>query len=261
MRILKIAATGMMAQQTNVEVISNNIANVNTTAFKRGRAEFSDLIYQSQRRQGAFSSDAGTIVPVGVQVGLGVKPTAVSRITTQGNLQATGNKLDLALEGRGFFAVALPDGSRAFTRAGAFQLSPEGEIVTSDGYQVDPGLVIPKEASDIEINRNGEVFAIVPNQTEPQQVGRLTLATFINEAGLDPLGDNLYRETLASGAEQIGLPGEEGVGGIRQGYVETSNVNVVEEITDLISAQRAYEMNAKVIETGDQMSATVSNMR
>ncbi len=261
MRILKIAATGMMAQQTNVEVISNNIANINTTAFKRGRAEFSDLIYQSERREGAFSSDNGNIVPVGVQIGLGVKPKAVSRIVAQGNLQSTSNRLDLALEGRGFFSVTLPDGQLAFTRAGAFQLSPEGTIVTLDGYEIAPGIVVPENANDIEINRNGEVFAFVEGEPEPQLVGRFTVSTFVNEAGLEPMGDNLFRETLASGEEQIRLAGEEGVATIRQGYVETSNVNVVEEITDLISAQRAYEMNAKVIETGDQMSATVTNMR
>ena len=261
MRIMKIAATGMMAQQTNVEVISNNIANINTTAFKRGRAEFTDLIYQSQKREGAFSSDAGTIVPVGVNIGLGVKPAAVARMTEQGNLQSTGNPLDIALEGRGFFSVTLPDGEIAYTRAGTFQLSPEGQIVTLDGYELAPGIVMPQEATDIEINRNGEVFAITPDAPEPQLVGRLTLATFINEAGLEPIGDNLLRETLASGAELVGLPGEEGVGTVRQGYVETSNVNVVEEITDLISAQRAYEMNAKVIETADEMSSRVSNMR
>ncbi len=261
MRILKIAATGMMAQQTNVEVISNNIANINTTAFKRGRAEFTDLIYQSEKREGAFSSDAGTIVPVGVHIGLGVKPAAVARMMEQGNLQSTGNSLDLALEGRGYFAVVLPDGERAFTRAGTFQLSPEGQLVTLDGYELAPGIVMPQEATDIEINKSGEVYAIVPDQTEPQLVGRLTVSTFINEAGLEPIGDNLLKETLASGDEQIGLPGEDGVAGIRQGYIETSNVNVVEEITDLISAQRAYEMNAKVIETADQMSSKVSNMR
>lgn len=261
MRILKIAATGMMAQQTNVEVISNNIANINTTAFKRGRAEFTDLIYQSQRREGAFSSDQGTIVPVGVQIGLGVKPTAVSRISAQGNLQATGNRLDLALEGRGYFSVLTPDGEPAFTRAGSFQLSPEGVLVTLDGFEVAPGILVPPNANDVEINRSGEVFAIIDGETEPRRVGQLTLSSFINEAGLEPLGDNLFRETLASGVEQIGNPGEDGFATIRQGYVETSNVNVVEEITDLISAQRAYEMNAKVIETGDEMSSTITNMR
>ncbi|MEM9751455.1 MAG: flagellar basal-body rod protein FlgG, partial [Pseudomonadota bacterium] len=231
------------------------------TSFKRGRAEFSDLMYQSERRQGAFSSDAGTIVPVGVQIGLGVKPTAVARVTEQGNLQNTSNRLDVAIEGRGFFPITLPDGDLAYTRAGTFQLSPEGIIVTVDGFEVDPGIAIPDNATDIEINRSGEVFAILDGETEPQLAGRMTLVTFVNEAGLESIGDNLYRETPASGFEQRGLPGEEGFGLLRQGYIETSNVNVVEEITDLISAQRAYEMNAKVIETGDQMSSTVTNLR
>lgn len=261
MRILEIAATGMMAQQTNVEVISNNIANINTTSFKRGRAEFSDLIYQSQQRQGTFSSDAGTIVPVGVQVGLGVKPAAVARITEQGSLQQTGNRLDLALQGRGFFVVRMPDGTQSFTRAGTFQLSPEGAIVTPDGFELDPSITLPEDVTDIEVNRSGEVFAFTPGQQQAQLVGRFTLATFINEAGLEAMGDNMFRETLASGQPLLGLPDEDGVGSIRQGYVENSNVNVVEEVTDLISAQRAYEMNAKVIETADQMSQRVSNMR
>ncbi|MEO1043160.1 MAG: flagellar basal-body rod protein FlgG [Pseudomonadota bacterium] len=261
MRILEIAATGMMAQQTNVEVISNNIANINTTSFKRARAEFSDLIYQSQQRSGTFSSDQGTIIPVGVQVGLGVKPAAVARITEQGSLQQTGNRLDMALQGRGFFVVALPDGTQGFTRAGTFQLSPEGSIVTPEGFELDPPVSLPNNVTDIEINRSGEVFAFTPDSEQPQLSGRVTLATFINEAGLDAQGDNLYRETLASGQPFIGLPGEEGVATIRQGYVENSNVNVVEEVTDLISAQRAYEMNAKVIETADEMSQRVANMR
>jgi flagellar basal-body rod protein FlgG len=261
MRILEIAATGMMAQQTNVEVISNNIANINTTAFKRGRAEFSDLIYQNQQRQGTFSSDAGTIVPVGVQIGLGVKPAAVARITEQGSLQQTGNRLDMALQGRGFFVIQMPDGTQGFTRTGTFQLSPDGAIVTPEGYELDPGIVMPQDVTDIEVNRSGEVFAFTPGQEEPQLVGRITLATFINEAGLEAMGDNTFRETLASGQPFLGLPDEEGVGSIRQGYVENSNVNVVEEVTDLISAQRAYEMNAKVIETADQMAQRISNMR
>ncbi len=261
MRILEIAATGMMAQQTNVEVISNNIANINTTAFKRGRAEFSDLIYQSQQRQGTFSSDAGTIVPVGVQIGLGVKPAAVARITEQGALQQTGNRLDMAIQGRGFFVVRMPDGTQSFTRTGTFQLSPDGAVVTPEGFELDPAITLPQNVTDIEINRSGEVFAFTPDQEEPTLSGRLQLATFINEAGLEALGDNMFRETLASGQPFLGLPDEEGVGIVRQGYVENSNVNVVEEITDLISAQRAYEMNAKVIETADQMSQRVANMR
>ncbi|MEM1380804.1 MAG: flagellar basal-body rod protein FlgG [Pseudomonadota bacterium] len=261
MRILEIAATGMMAQQTNVEVISNNIANINTTAFKRGRAEFSDLIYQSQQRQGTFSSDAGTIVPVGVQVGLGVKPAAVARITEQGSLQQTGNRLDVALQGRGFFVIRMPDNTQAFTRTGTFQLSPEGAIVTPEGFELDPGITLPQDVTDIEVNRSGEVFALRPGADTPELSGRITLATFINEAGLEAMGDNLFRETAASGQPFIGLPGQDGVATMRQGYVENSNVNVVEEITDLISAQRAYEMNAKVIETADEMSQRIANMR
>ena len=261
MRILEIAATGMMAQQTNVEVISNNIANINTTAFKRGRAEFSDLIYQNQQRSGTFSSDAGTIVPVGVQIGLGVRPAAVARITEQGSLQQTGNQLDLALQGRGFFVVRMPDGTQSFTRTGTFQLSPEGVIVTPQGFEVEPGITLPQDVTDIEVNRVGEVFAFIPGQDQPQLAGRFTLATFINEAGLEAQGENQFRETLASGQPFIGLPDEEGVGSIRQGYVENSNVNVVEEVTDLISAQRAYEMNAKVIETADEMSQRIANLR
>lgn len=261
MRILEIAATGMMAQQTNVEVISNNIANINTTAFKRGRAEFSDLIYQSQQRQGTFSSDIGTIVPVGVQIGLGVKPTAVARINEQGSLQETGNRLDLAIQGRGYFVIQMPDGTQTYTRTGTFQLSPEGAIVTPDGFELDPSITLPPNVTDIEVNRVGEVFAFTPGNQDPELAGRFTLATFINDAGLEALGDNMFRETLASGQPILGLPDEEGVGLIRQGYVENSNVNVVEEVTDLISAQRAYEMNAKVIETADAMSQRIANLR
>lgn len=261
MRVLKIAATGMQAQQMNIEVISNNIANINTTSFKRSRAEFTDLMYQSVRRQGAFSSDAGTIIPVGVQLGLGVKPSAVSRISQQGSLTQTGNRLDMALEGRGYFSVTLPDGDTAFTRAGNFQVSADGEIVTIDGFQIEPGIVIPEDASDVVVNRSGEVFAFIDGLQEPQLVGQITLTTFVNEAGLEALGDNLFRETPASGQPQIGVPGQQGLATIRQGYVETSNVNIVEEITNLIQVQRAYEMNAKVIETGDQMSSTVTNLR
>lgn len=261
MRALKIAATGMMAQQMNVEVIANNIANVNTTSFKRSRAEFSDLMYQTEQRQGAFSSDAGTIVPAGVQMGLGVKPASVARIGSQGSLVNTSNRMDMAIEGRGFFAITLPDGETAYSRAGNFQVSPEGEIVTNEGYQVQPGIVIPQEARDVVINRSGEVFAVVDGEPEPVGVGQLTLTTFINETGLESIGDNLFRETLASGDPELGVPGQDGFGTIRQGFVEGSNVNIVEEITNLITVQRAYEMNSKVIETSDQMSRTVTNLR
>lgn len=261
MQVLKTAATGMMAQQMSIEVISNNIANANTTAFKRSRAEFTDLMYQSERRQGAFSSDAGTIVPVGVEIGLGVKPSAVARMNTQGALTATGNPLDLAMDGQGYFSVELPTGEFAFTRAGTFQRSPEGLIVTVDGFRIQPGIVIPENASDVEVNRSGEVFAMISGETEPRLIGQLQAIRFVNEAGLEAMGDNLFRETQASGEAIPGIPGQLGFGAVRQGYVEAANVNIVEEITDLITVQRAYEMNAKVIETGDQMASTVSNLR
>ncbi len=261
MQVLKTAATGMMAQQMSIEVIANNIANANTTAFKRARAEFTDLMYQSERRQGTFSSDAGTIVPVGVEIGLGVKPSAVARIETQGALTSTGNPLDLAMDGPGFFAIELPSGETAYSRAGTFQRSPEGLIVTVDGYQVEPGIVIPDAATDVVINRSGEVFAVVSGETEQRLIGEIQTIRFINEAGLEAMGDNLYRATQGSGEPIPGTPGQDGFGSVRQGYVEAANVNIVEEITDLITVQRAYEMNAKVIETGDQMSATVSNLR
>jgi flagellar basal-body rod protein FlgG len=261
MRVLSIASTGMMAQQLNVEVISNNIANINTTGYKRARAEFQDLMYQSERRQGSLSSDAGTIVPAGIELGLGVKPAAVNRIHTQGNLVSTGNELDLAVEGRGYLNVTLPDGETAYSRAGSLKLSPEGMLVTADGYTIAPGINMPQNTREVTINRSGEVLAYVEGEAQPQNVGQITLTVFVNDAGLEALGDNLYRETPASGQPQDGIAGQAGFGTIRQRYLESSNVNVVQEITDLISAQRAYEMNSKVVEAGDQMASTVSNMR
>jgi len=261
MRALSTAATGMMAQQRNVEVISNNIANMNTTGFKRARAEFQDLLYQSERRAGSLSTDGGDVVPAGVDIGLGVKTAAIARIHTQGSLINTENRLDLALDGRGYFIVELPDGEQAYTRAGSFQLSPEGMIVTVDGYEIQPGIAIPQNTVDIQINQNGEVMAYVENQMEPDVVGQLNIATFVNDAGLEAIGNNLYRETPASGPPEEGVPGDMGFGLVRQGWVEASNVNVVQEITSLISAQRAYEMNSKALETADQMAGTVSNLR
>ena len=261
MRSLSIAATGMLAQQLNVEVISNNIANLNTTAFKRQRAEFQDLLYQNERRVGADSSDSGTIVPVGVQIGTGVKPAAVYRITEQGNLQNTNNPLDLAVQGRGFFQVLMPDGTTTYTRDGSLQLSPTGEIVTADGYVVQPGITLPSNTTGITINANGQVIAQIAGQTQPQTVGQLQLANFPNEAGLQALGNNLLQETAASGAPVTGNPGTTGFGQIQQGFLETSNVNVVSEITDLITAQRAYEMNSKVIQTSDQMLQTLNQIQ
>eukprot|EP00752_Nemacystus_decipiens_P000614 g614.t1 len=251
----------MLAQQLNVEVISNNIANMNTTAYQRRRAEFQDLLYQNQRRVGAESSAANTIVPAGVQVGLGVKSAAVYRITEQGNLTLTENPLDLAINGEGYFQITLPNGDTAYSRAGAFQLDGDGDLVTVDGYTVQPGITVPANAIDITVNAVGQVLVSIEGQVAQQNLGQLELARFPNEAGLLAVGDNLLLETPASGAPQTATAGTEGYGSIQQGFLETSNVNVVEEITNLITAQRAYEMNSKVIETSDQMMATMSNIR
>ena len=261
MRSLTTAATGMEAQQLNVEVISNNLANMNTTGFKRQRAEFQDLLYQNVQAMGMNSSDAGTIVPTGVQVGLGVQAASIYRITDQGSLQNTGNTYDLAISGQGYFRVQMPDGSDAFTRAGNFALSPEGEIVTTDGYTVAPGIAIPQGAREVSINAQGQVQALIDGQTEPQTVGQLELVTFFNQAGLEATGDNLYLESAASGTATVGTPGSPGFGIIRQGFVEGANVNAVSEITALIQAQRAYEMNARVITASDEMLAASSNLR
>jgi flagellar basal-body rod protein FlgG len=261
MRSLDIAGTGMQAQQTNVEVISNNIANMTTTGFKRRRAEFQDLIYQNLRRVGSNSSDSGTIVPSGAQVGLGVKTAAIYRIDEQGNLQQTSNSLDVAIRGNGFFQVTLPSGETAYTRDGTFGLSSDGQIVTADGYLVQPGLTIPSNATSVTINAAGQVQATLDGQTTPQTIGTIQLAVFPNDAGLDAQGDNLFLQSAASGNPVTGTPGSPGFGSVLQGFVETSNVNVVTEITNLITAQRAYEMNSRVITTSDQMLSTLTNLR
>ncbi len=261
MRSLSIAATGMLAQQLNVETISNNIANMNTTAFKRQRAEFQDLLYQSQRRVGASSSDNNTVVPAGVQVGLGVKAAAVYRITEQGNLTTTGNVLDVALQGRGYFQVELPSGETGYTRAGSFQLSSEGRIVTADGYAVVGAGTIPSTAIEVQINANGEVLVKKAGESSFSRVGQFQLATFANEAGLNSLGNNLFMNTPASGDAVSGVAGRQGFGTVLQGFLETSNVNTVSEITNLITAQRAYEMNSKVIAASDEMLNTLNQMR
>lgn len=261
MRAMNIAATGMLAQQTNVEVIANNIANQNTTGFKRQRAEFQDLLYQTDRRAGAQSSDTGTIVPVGVQIGIGVKTAAVYRITTQGNLTTTSNPLDVAVQGRGFFQILQPDGTTAYTRAGSFQLSPSGQIVTADGFTVQPGITVPQNTIGISINASGQVQAQVAGQTAPQTVGQFQLANFPNEAGLEALGNNLFLETPASGQPITGNPTSIGFGALNQGLLETSNVDIVSEITNLITAQRAYEMNSKVIQTTDQMMTSLNQIQ
>jgi flagellar basal-body rod protein FlgG len=261
MRALDIAATGMQAQTTNVEVISNNIANMTTTGFKRGRAEFQDLIYQNLRRVGSNSSDAGSVVPTGAQIGLGVKTAAIYSINEQGNLQQTSNTLDLAISGNGYFQVTLPSGETAFTRDGSFALSPEGQIVTSDGYVVLPGITVPSNATNVAINASGQVQVTLSGQTTPQLLGQVQLAVFPNSAGLDAQGNNLFLQSAASGNPATGTPASPGYGSIMQGFVETSNVNVVTEITDLITAQRAYEMNSKVITTADDMLNTLTNLR
>jgi flagellar basal-body rod protein FlgG len=261
MRSLNIAATGMLAQQLNVEVISNNIANMNTTGFKRRRAEFQDLLYQNLRRVGSTSSDSGTIVPAGVQIGLGVKPAAVYRIVEQGNLLSTSNSLDMAIQGKGYFQIESPSGETAYTRDGGFSLNAEGQIVTADGFTLLPGITIPDNAESITINSSGEVLVTLGGQSASQNVGQIDLAIFPNEGGLEAIGDNLFLETDASGAGQTGVPGTAGFGTIQEGFIETSNVNVVNEITTLITAQRAYELNSKVITTSDEMMQTLSRMR
>ncbi len=261
MRSLDIAATGMLAQQRNVEVVSNNLANMTTTAYLRRRPEFHDLIYQNIRRVGSTSSDNGNEVPTGAQIGLGVKLAAVYRIHEQGNLTATDNTFDLAIQGRGFFQVTLPSGETAYTRDGTFQLNSNGEIVTHDGYLLDPSISIPDDAIDVTINSSGEVLVKLENQVNLSNVGQIQTASFQNEPGLDAIGDNLYLETESSGSPTTGTPDADGFGSILQGFLETSNVNAVEEISNLIAAQRAYEMNSKVIQASDEMLGTLSNIR
>lgn len=261
MKSLSIAATGMLAQQTNVDVIANNIANMNTTAFKRFRPEFQDLLYQNLRRIGSDSSDSGTVVPSGVQIGVGVKTASVYRITEQGGLTATGNTFDMAIQGPGYFQIALPTNDNAFTRAGTFQLSAAGEIVTADGFAVSPGVTVPASAIDVTVNNSGQVIVKLDGQVQPQVAGQLDLVTFPNAAGLEAVGDNLLLETPASGTPTTGTPGSPGFGKIQQGFLETSNVDAVSEITSLIAAQRAYEMNSKVITTADEMMQTTTRLR
>ncbi len=261
MRALDIAGTGMQAQQTNVEVISNNIANMTTTGYKRRRAEFQDLIYQNLRRVGSNSSDSGSVVPSGAQVGLGVKTAAIYRISEQGSLTQTSNSLDLAIQGNGYFQVTLPSGDTAYTRDGTFALGADGTIVTSDGYAVAPGITVPPNAQSITINTSGQVQATIAGQTAAQTVGQLQLAVFPNEAGLDAQGDNLFVQTTASGSPTTGTPNAAGFGSVMQGFVESSNVNVVTEMTDLITAQRAYEMNSKVITASDDLLQTLTNLK
>ena len=261
MRSLDIAATGMLAQQRNVEVVANNLANMNTTAYMRRRTEFHDLIYQDLRRVGSTSSDSGTIVPSGGQIGLGVKLAAVYRIHEQGNLEATDNTVDMAIQGKGFFQITLPTGDTAYTRDGTFQLDGNGNIVTHDGFELQPSITIPNNAIDVSINQSGEVLVKIEGQVAFSNAGQIQVAVFPNEAGLQAEGGNLLTETPASGTPTTGSPGATGFGAILQGFLETSNVNAVQEISTLISAQRAYEMNSKVIQTSDEMLGTLTALR
>jgi flagellar basal-body rod protein FlgG len=262
MRALAIAATGMNAQQTNLEVIANNIANINTTGFKRARAEFSDLLYQVDRMQGVPNRADGSLVPEGVSVGLGVKTTAIRNVHVQGSLTSTGNRFDMALVGNGWFQIEAADGSTQYTRSGAFNTNATGQIVTADGMTVMPAITVPANTVEVIVNKTGQVYARVDGQADLQALGQLQLANFANEAGLAPLGDNLFSETPASGPAITGVPGDPGFATVEQGYLENSNVDPVKEITELISAQRAYEMNSKVIQAADEMAAVVSkNMR
>ncbi|MGI9406995.1 MAG: flagellar basal-body rod protein FlgG [Hyphomicrobiaceae bacterium] len=258
MRALAIAATGMNAQQTNLEVISHNIANINTTGFKRSRAEFTDLLYQAERTAGSANRGGEGVIPEGVQVGLGVRTSSIRSVHIQGSLVNTNNQFDVALNGRGWFQITNPDGETIYTRAGGFNTDATGRIVTQDGYVVQPSITIPENTVQTVINQSGQVFAHLDGQTNPQELGQLTLANFPNEAGLDPLGGNLFRETEASGSAVAGVPGDPGYATIQQGYLEGSNVDPVKEITELISAQRAYEMNSKVIQAADDMFGTVT---
>ena len=260
MRALHTAATGMMAQELNVQVISNNIANMRTTAYKRQRAEFQDLLYEHVSRVGTQTSSQGNLLPAGIELGSGVKTVGTPRLMTQGTLLQTGKDYDVAVRGEGFFKIQMPDGTTAYTRDGSFELDAQGRIVTASGNLLQPGLTIPQNATSVTINAQGQVSVGLPGQTTQSNVGQIELAMFINKAGLKGIGDNLYLDTPASGTPQSGPPQLNGFGDLQQGNLEQSNVEAVSEISDLIAAQRAYEMNAKVISAADQMLQSTSNM-
>ena len=261
MRALKIAATGMSAQQLRVETISNNLSNMSTTGYNARRAEFADLHYQQMTRPGTVSATDGTVLPTGIQLGLGVRPAAVSVHLQQGSLSATGGDLDLAIEGNGYLEVTLPSGLTGYTRDGGLKRNGDGLIVTSDGYPVAPEIVIPDDARSISINTSGEVFAYFVDAPEAQLLGQFNMVGFTNPKGLEALGGNLFAETEASGGPLVSTPGEDGLGTVRQGYLEDSSVDAVREITELIEAQRGYEMNAKVISAADQMMGATTQIR
>jgi flagellar basal-body rod protein FlgG len=261
MRALNIAATGMSAQQMRVEVISNNLANMNTTGYSARRADFADLHYQQVTRAGSINASDGTVVPTGVQLGLGVRPASVSVQMAQGSLSQTGGSLDLAIEGRGWLEVTLPSGGAAYTRDGALQRTGDGLIVTADGHEVSPGITIPDDARQVSINADGEVYAYFDGRVDPELLGQFSIVGFSNDHGLEAMGSNLFLETAASGAPLQTTPGQDGLGTLRQGYLEDSSVDAVREITDLIEAQRGYELNAKVISAADQMLGATTQVR
>ncbi|MDT0681688.1 flagellar basal-body rod protein FlgG [Roseicyclus sp. F158] len=261
MESLKIAATGMTAQQMRVDVISNNLANMSTTGYNARRAEFADLHYRQLTRPGTINSSDGTVLPAGVQIGLGVRPSAVTVNVAQGALSATGGDLDIAIEGRGYLEVELPSGASGYTRDGALKRSPDGLIVTADGYPIIPGLTIPDDARSLSINGEGEIYAYFADRVEPELLGQITLANFSNDKGLEAMGSNLFLETEASGPALVSTPGVDGLGTLRQGYLEDSTVDAVREITELIQAQRGYELNAKVISAADQMLGATTQIR
>jgi flagellar basal-body rod protein FlgG len=259
MRSLWISKTGMEAQQTQLDTISNNLANVSTNGYKRSHAVFEDLMYQNLRQAGSNNSEQATL-PTGLQVGLGTRAVATSRMFTQGNLQQTGNSLDLAVRGQGFFQVQLADGTTGYTRDGSFQVSAQGQLVSNNGEIIAPGITIPAGAQGITVGADGTVSVSIAGQAAPQSVGQLQLANFVNPAGLEPRGQNIFTETAASGAASTGAPGQNGMGAMTQGFVETSNVNVVEELVAMIQTQRAYELNSKAIQTSDQMLQKLSQI-
>jgi flagellar basal-body rod protein FlgG len=252
MRSLWISKTGMEAQQTQLDTISHNLANVSTNGFKKSHAVFEDLMYQNMRQAGANSSEQTTL-PTGLQLGLGTRAVATSRSFAQGNLQQTTNPLDVAVKGNGFFEIQMPDGTSGYTRDGSFQVSAQGQLVTNNGYTVSPGITIPANAQSVTIGNDGTVSVALPGQTLPQTVGQIQLSSFVNPAGLEPKGQNLFGETASSGTPNTGAPGANGLGSLSQGFVETSNVNVVEELVSMIQTQRAYELNSKAITTSDEM--------
>ncbi|MDR3471963.1 MAG: flagellar basal-body rod protein FlgG [Devosia sp.] len=261
MQALFIASTGMAAQEQNVNVISNNIANMRTTGYKRQRAEFQDLLYQEYRRAGSTTSDTGTQVPVGIEVGSGVRIAATPRVMSQGSVVASDKELDTAIQGEGYFMISLPDGRTAYTRDGSFERDSTGKLTTVDGYEVQPGITIPDNANSVTISPDGIVSAVIGTATTATQIGQLQLARFVNKGGLESIGNNMFTETGASGSAQVGVPNADGMGNIMQSYLEDANVNAVTEIADLIAAQRAYEMNARVVTGADEMLSTTSQMK